>query len=191
LLPVTNRTLRNIKRQLTELQNLALEELRHSEGSWRPDASTMIEHLRPDVVVLLSESSSMGHGAAEEMLGQSLPRSSVQVKEAASELAASLIQQLEAVMESARNQPSRELAASVSRVFRGWRTDEAERRVTDLAADAYHRGIVATLASQGMAAGLVVSGRGCVRCREAAETGDEVIPPLHPGCGCGLAPAET
>jgi hypothetical protein len=151
----------------------------------------MIEHLRPDVVVLLSESSSMGHGAAEEMLGQSLPRSSVQVKEAASELAASLIQQLEAVMESAGNQPSRELAASVSRVFRGWRTDEAERRVTDLAADAYHRGIVATLASQGMAAGLVVSGRGCVRCREAAETGDEVIPPLHPGCGCGLAPAET
>ena len=191
LLPVTNRALRNIKRQLTELQNLALEELRHREAAWRPEASTMIEQLRPDVVVLLSESSAMGHGAAEEMLGQSLPRSSVQIKEAVTELGASLSQQLEGVMESAGNQPSRELAASISRVFRGWRTDEAERRVTDLAADAYHRGIVATLAAQGVAAGLVVSGRGCVRCREAAETGVEVIPPLHPGCGCGLVPAET
>ncbi|HEX5672258.1 MAG TPA: DivIVA domain-containing protein [Acidimicrobiia bacterium] len=191
LLPVTNRALRNIKRQLTELQNLALEELRHREAAWRPEASSVIEQLRPDVVVLLSESSSMGHGAAEEMLGQSLPRIPVQVKEAASELGASLTQQLEAVMASAGNQPSRELAASISRVFRGWRTDEAERRITDLAADAYHRGIVATLASQGVVAGLVVSGRGCVRCREAAETGGEVIPPLHPGCGCGLAPAET
>jgi DivIVA domain-containing protein len=191
LLPVTNRALRNIKRQLTELQNLALEELRHSEAAWRPEASTMIEQLRPDVVVLLSESSSMGHGAAEAMLGQSLPRGTVQVKEGASELGASLTQQLKAVMESAGSQTPRELAASISRIFRGWRTDEAERRVTDLAADAYHRGIVATLASRGVAAGLVVSGRGCVRCREAAETGDEVIPPLHPGCGCGMAPAET
>ena len=191
LLPVTNRALRNIKRQLTELQNLALEELRHSEAAWRPEASTMIEQLRPDVVVLLSESSSMGHGAAEEMLGQSLPRSSIQIKEAATELGASLAQQLEAVMDSAGKQPSRELAASISRVFRGWRTDEAERRVTDLAADAYHRGILATLASQGVATGLVVSGRGCVRCREAAETGGEVVPPVHPGCGCGLVPADT
>jgi cell division initiation protein len=191
LLPVTNRALRNIKRQLTELQNLALEELRHSEAAWRPEASTMIEQLRPDVVVLLSESSSMGHGAAEAMLGQSLPRGTVQVKEGASELGASLTQQLKAVMESAGTQTPRELAASISRIFRGWRTDEAERRVTDLATDAYHRGIVATLTSQGVGAGLVVSGRGCVRCREAAETGAEVIPPLHPGCGCGLAPAET
>jgi len=191
LLPVTNRALRNIKRQLTELQNLALEELRHLEAQWRPQAGGLIEQLRPDVVVLLSESSSMGHGAAEEMLGQSLPRTSVQVREGASELGATLAQQLEKVMESSTGQPSRELAAAISRVFRGWRTDEAERRVSDMAADAYHRGIVATLASQGVTAGLVVSGRGCVRCREAAEVGGEVIPPIHPGCGCALSAAET
>ncbi|MEX2622281.1 MAG: DivIVA domain-containing protein [Acidimicrobiia bacterium] len=188
LLPVTNRALRNIKRQLTELQNDALEELRHAEASWRPRESTLVEQLRPDVVVLLSESFSMGHGAAEEMLGQSLPRTPVQAREGSSELGSKLAEQLQTVMESATDQSGRELAVSVSRVFRGWRTDEAERQVSDMAATAYHRGMVATFATQGVTAALEVSGRGCVRCREAAESGLEVVPPLHPGCGCSLVP---
>jgi len=188
LLPVTNRALRNIKRQLTELQNDALEELRHAEASWRPQESTLVEQLRPDVVVLLSESFSMGHGAAEEMLGQSLPRTPVQAREGSSELGSKLAEQLQTVMESATDQSGRDLAVSVSRVFRGWRTDEAERRVSDMAATAYHRGMVATFATQGVTAALEVSGRGCLRCREAAESGLEVVPPLHPGCGCSLVP---
>ncbi|MEX0698485.1 MAG: DivIVA domain-containing protein [Acidimicrobiia bacterium] len=188
LLPVTNRALRNIKRQLTELQNDALEELRHAEASWRPRESTLVEQLRPDVVVLLSESFSMGHGAAEEMLGQSLPRTPVSAREGSSELGSKLAEQLQTVMESATDHSGRELAVSVSRVFRGWRTDEAERRVSDMAATAYHRGMVATFATQGVTAALEVSGRGCLRCREAAESGLEVVPPLHPGCGCSLVP---
>lgn len=188
LLPVTNRALRNIKRQLTELQNDALEELRHAETSWRPQEANLVEQLRPDVVVLLSESFSMGHGAAEEMLGQSLPRTPIQAREGSSELGSKLAEQLQAVMELASDQSGRELAVSVSRVFRGWRTDEAERRVSDMAATAYHRGMVATFATQGVTATLEVSGRGCLRCREAAESGLEVVPPLHPGCSCSLVP---
>ena len=73
LLPVSNRALRNIKRQLTELQNDALEELRVSGGDWEPQPSTMEEQIRPDIVVLLAESFSMGHAAAEEMIGASFP----------------------------------------------------------------------------------------------------------------------
>ncbi len=192
LLPVTNRALRNIKRQLTELQNDALEELRHAEATWRPTESTLIEQLRPDIVVLLSESFSMGHGAAEELLGRSVPRTPIsQARETSAELGASLTEQLRAVMEAAGDQAGRELAVSVSRVFRGWRTDEAERKVSDMAAAAYHRGMVATLTSQGVRATLEVSGRGCVRCREAAEGGAEVTPPLHPGCGCSLMPVPS
>ncbi|MDP3984896.1 MAG: DivIVA domain-containing protein, partial [Acidimicrobiia bacterium] len=125
LLPVTNRARRSVKRQLTELQNLALEELRVSGGSWRPDESTLVEQLRPDVVVLLAEAFSMGHSAAEEMLGKGMPRPPTPSRDEAAGLGSTLAGQLVTVMESGDEEGARELSASVSRVFRGWRTDEA------------------------------------------------------------------
>jgi DivIVA domain-containing protein len=188
LLPVTNRVLRNVKRQLTELQNLALEELRTSGGSWRPQEPSFVDQLRPDLVVLMAEAFSMGHSAAEEMLGRSLTRPATPAREESTGIARSLLEQLSSVMESTGEDGPRELAGSVSRVFRGWRTDEAERRISDLAASAYHQGMRASLGPEGVQANLVVFGRGCVRCREAAEGEDDVTPPLHSGCGCTLVP---
>jgi DivIVA domain-containing protein len=188
LLPVSNRALRNIKRQLTEIQNDALEELRVSGGEWEPQPSAMEEQIRPDIVVLLAESFSMGHTAAEEMIGMSFPRPPTPARDEASAMSVALAEQLQQVIADGGEEGSREVAAAVSRVFRGWRTDEAERRVSDLASSAYHDGLRATLAGSRHLLGWVVAGRGCARCREIAERAEGAAPPLHPGCGCTLVP---
>jgi DivIVA domain-containing protein len=188
LLPVSNRALRNIKRQLTEIQNDALEELRVSGGEWEPQPSAMEEQIRPDIVVLLAESFSMGHTAAEEMIGMSFPRPPTPARDEASAMSVVLAEQLQQVIADGGEEGSREVAAAVSRVFRGWRTDEAERRVSDLASSAYHDGLRATLAGSRHLLGWVVAGRGCARCREMAERAEGAAPPLHPGCGCTLVP---
>jgi DivIVA domain-containing protein len=188
LLPVSNRALRNIKRQLTEIQNDALEELRVSGGEWEPQPTAMEEQIRPDIVVLLAESFSMGHTAAEEMIGMSFPRPPTPARDEASAMSVVLAEQLQQVIADGGEEGSREVAAAVSRVFRGWRTDEAERRVSDLASSAYHDGLRATLAGSRHLLGWVVAGRGCARCREVAERAEGAAPPLHPGCGCTLVP---
>jgi DivIVA domain-containing protein len=186
LLPVSNRALRNIKRQLTEIQNDALEELRVTGGDWVPQPSAMEEQIRPDIVVLLAESFSMGHNAAEEMIGGSFPRPPTPARDEASAMSVVLAEQLQQVIADGGEEGGREVAASVSRIFRGWRTDEAERRVSDLASSAYHDGLRATLAGSRHSLGWVVAGRGCARCREVAEQAEGAAPPLHPGCGCTL-----
>jgi DivIVA domain-containing protein len=185
LLPVSNRALRNLKRQLTELQNDALEELRVSGGTWEPQPKVMQEQMRPDLVVLLAESFSMGHSAAEEMTGISFPRPPTPARDEASAMAVALADQLTQVIADGGD-GGREISASVSRVFRGWRTDEAERRVADLASSAYHDGLRATVAGSQHSLGWVVGGRGCARCREIAEQSEGAAPPLHPGCACTL-----
>jgi DivIVA domain-containing protein len=191
LLPVSNRALRNLKRQLTEIQNDALEELRVAGPSWRPERKALEEQLRPDLVVLLAESFSMGHSAAEELVGKSFPRPPTPARDEAGAMVVQLIDQLAQVLTDADADSGREVATSVSRVFRAWRTDEAERRVADLASSAYHRGLRATLSGGHYPLGWVVAGRGCVRCRQAAEEAEpveEAGPPLHAGCGCTLIP---
>jgi hypothetical protein len=185
---VSNRTLRNVKRQLTEMQNEALEELRVSGGTWKPKPAAMREQIRPDLVVLLGESFSMGHAAAEEMVGHALARPPTPARDEAAPLMALLAEQLASVLAAGGEDSGRETAAAVSRVFRGWRTDEAERRITDLASSAYHDGLRATLAASEHRLGWVVAGRGCARCREAAADPEGAAPPLHPGCGCTLVP---
>jgi hypothetical protein len=148
----------------------------------------MEEQIRPDIVVLLAESFSMGHTAAEEMIGMSFPRPPTPARDEASAMSVVLAEQLQQVIADGGEEGSREVTAAVSRVFRGWRTDEAERRVSDLASSAYHDGLRATLAGSRHLLGWVVAGRGCARCREIAERAEGAAPPLHPGCGCTLVP---
>ena len=188
VLPVSNRALRNLKRQLTEMQNQALEGIRVSEGSWRPTVDDASQYLRPELVVLLAESFSMGHSAAEELAGRTFARPHTPARDEASGMAGDLVEQITAVLGSEED-GGRERSSALSRVFRAWRTDEAERRVNDLASSAYHAGLSTSLASGGMQAVMIVGGRGCLRCREAAEEDAVHLPPLHPGCTCTLVPA--
>jgi hypothetical protein len=188
VLPVSNRALRNLKRQLTEMQNLALEEVRVSEGAWRPVVKEMETQLRPDLVVLLSEGFAMGHNAAEELAGATFPRPPTPSRDEAPPMATLLAGQLTEVMEQPE-ESGRERSAAISRVFRAWRTDEAERRVSDLAASAYNQGLQSSLEGSRFGIRLVVGGRGCARCREASESDEPPpLPPLHPGCSCTLVP---
>lgn len=179
VLPVSNRALRNIKRQLTEMQNQVLEEARVSDGSWRPDVSEMEIQLRPDLVVLLSEAFAMGHNAAEELTGTTFPRPSTPARDEAPPIASLLAAQLEEVL-STPDEGGRERSASISRVFRTWRTDEAERRVNDLAASAYNQGLRKSLQGSRFDDRFVVGGRGCSRCREASEAAEAPLPPSTP-----------
>ena len=192
LLPVTNRALRNVKRQLTEEQNVALEEIRLSDGAWDPSVDDLTDRVKADLVVLAAESFAAGYTAVCELLGEDVGRPSTPTTDVASGFAADLVHGLRVVLEEGRaaGQGSRQLGASISRVFRGWRTDEAERRVRDIAHAAFHRGVARTLEMAERPVGFVVAGRGCATCRAAAEE-DPVtsVPPLHPGCACLVVPA--
>jgi cell division initiation protein len=205
LLPVTNRVLRAVKRELTEAQNIALEELRVEQGNWEPDAAILAERLVASIGELLADSYVGGWAAAAEVTESELvPDSDRQgdptewTGRFAEELTASVSR---ALAESNRDgRGPRQAAASLSRVYRAWRTDEAERRVRDMASGAYHRGLIDGLGAAGVtAARWVVAGRGCTVCREAAEASPVALgavfedsvtePPAHHDCGCTLTPA--
>jgi DivIVA domain-containing protein len=202
LLPITNRVLRSIKRQLTEAQNLTLEDVRVKEG-WDSDSVDLVDGFRGDLVVLVQESFAAGQSAAASVLAVDVGRPKPQkddVPDHSEEFASALLQALVHVAETASEQGPRALSASLSRVYRAWRADEAERRIRDYATRAFHRGMLAG----GRGAGAeriswVVAGRGCPTCRAAAKAGAvaiesdfpgiEGVPPAHPGCACTIVPA--
>lgn len=191
LMPIANRALRNIKRQLTEAQNEALEELRLTDGAWEPDGPALAARLRPDLTVLASESFAAGHAAATEMSGERLKRPPTPKMEPETEWVSGLMRDLNHTLGEGRRQGqgSRELGASVSRVFRSWRTDEAERRVAGVSSHAYHTALTEVLIDSGFSVGWLVAGRGCPACRTNAESVPSEwtsVPPAHSGCGCTL-----
>ncbi len=191
LLPVANRALRGIKRQLTEEQNVALEQLRIDEKAWQPDTEALLARVRPDLEVLISESFAAGHAAAQEVAGTSIDMPKPAKEAVEGDFVADLVSEVGHTLKDGRaaGHGSRQLGSDVSRVFRAWRTDEAERRVRDLSARSYHAGFTGSLRAAGFGAfSWVVSGRGCASCRAAVERSD-VDPPLHPGCSCTVVPA--
>jgi DivIVA domain-containing protein len=204
LLPVQNRVLRSVKRQLTEEQNVILEELRLQEGDLQPDPKVLEGRLHGDLVILVQESFAAGHAAASQLTSATFPRprpEEVDLPDRAAEFAGDLIEGLSEAMAEGRaaGQGPRELGTTVSRIFRTWRTDEAERRVQRTALHAYHRGLARTLArTEGWGVRWEVAGRGCPDCRTVAEAGAVpamdasegaiAFPPVHPGCGCTLMP---
>ena len=198
LLPVTNRILRSVKRQLTDAQNLALEGIRVAEGSWEPAAGDLASKVHGDFVILSQESFAAGYSAAETMSGQGLGRAkpaSGDIIDHSQAFTDDLVAALASTLDKAGDQ--RDISSAASRVFRVWRTDEAERRIRQHARDAYHRGVSRGLATAGLSTMfLSVSGRGCPECRAVEERGgvaagsdfDGDMPPFHDGCSCTVVP---
>lgn len=116
LISVKNAVLRDIKRTLVDLQNDALEHLRNDEG-WSPTKPFTNRFKKPFEDLAVELTGSKSDGGAAKAFGADLHAA---VSDAAS---------------TARDADAggREIASSVSRVFRTWRADEAERRVTDVA----------------------------------------------------------
>ncbi|NNF69394.1 MAG: hypothetical protein HKN01_06450, partial [Acidimicrobiia bacterium] len=94
---------------------------------------------------------------------------------------------------------ARKVASAVSKVFRAWRTDEAERRLRSVARGAYHRGMLSGLGSLGVSKVLAIeSGTPCDECpaREGLQWGvaddppaGTVLPPALSSCACTVVPA--
>jgi hypothetical protein len=116
LIPLQNAALKEIKRTLVDLQNDALEHLR-TDADWEPKKAFMSKFRKPfsELAVAITKSKDDG-GAAKEF---------------SADLNAAVVGAIAKTRESGAG--DREVASSVSRVFRMWRADESERRVVDAA----------------------------------------------------------
>jgi DivIVA domain-containing protein len=183
LLPITNRALRGVKKAVTDAQNVALDSLR-TDDDWRPDGGLLAETLRADLIGLWAESYAAGHTVAEEMTGLRLKRPDTPHSDAADGFGDALSSAIEHALEAAGD-GQRDRQSAASRVFRGWRTDEAERRIRELAFRGYHLGVLDSVGADG-AVEWVAGGVPCSACRDAVSDPAGNVPPVHAGCGCTL-----
>ncbi|HDK45636.1 MAG TPA: DivIVA domain-containing protein [Actinobacteria bacterium] len=199
LLPITNKTLRTLKRGLTEAQNIALDELRIQETEWKPDVDSLEARVADDLEELLRRGVSAGWSGAERLLEREFEQGDVQIESSAGhDFATAIVDAVRNALDMAGEGPRRR-AAAISRVYRAWRVDEAERQVRSLAIGAYHDGLLGAFEQAGVQrVQWVVAGRGCVTCRANAEAGpvepgeafasDMKRPPAHESCECTLFP---
>lgn len=198
LLPITNRILRSVKRQLTDWQNTALEEINNGKGPWKPEVEEIDKSLHGDFVILAQESFAAGYSAAEAMTGESLGRPKPEAEDV-NEQTGAFTSAIEADLTAGAKEASgaRAAGAAVSRTFRRWRTDEAERRIREYARLAYHRGVARGLYALGMARmGWLVGSVSCDECNAQGNAGPMDVaahlrknlpmPPLHGDCSCTI-----
>jgi hypothetical protein len=201
LLPVQNRALRTVKRHLVEAQNRALEDLRLTE-EWEPDESIVSDEVVEAFRVLAQESLVAGFTAAAEMTGtaQTPQPDGIAPGDPSVDFAAALVAAVRASVHRSRETAAgqRETGASLSRVFRSWRTDDAERRVRYSSRVAYHDGVTAALEALGVSeVAVVVSGHPCADCPatkgpwsiSAGPPRGTKMPPARVECACTIVPS--
>jgi cell division septum initiation protein DivIVA len=199
LLPVQNRALRRVKEGIVELQNVALDSLRVT-GSWE-GLSAAEATLEAALDPVTEEGAEAGAAAAGAFTGGEgtapviTARSGTLVRAMASDLAG----QVKAAVAGGSGAGPLEVAAAVARVFRAWRSDEAERWVRAVAYAAYHDSLLAGLAVSGVGSvAPVAAGLLCAECPAGrGEAWDPAghppagtrRPPARPDCICTVAPA--
>jgi DivIVA domain-containing protein len=115
LIPLQNAALRSIKRTLVDLQNEALEHLR-TDNSWVPDEE-FTDRFDEAFIELTAGISGQPDSTASDVFS--------------TDLYDAVFSAIERTRASGGG--DREVAASASKVFRTWRSDEAERRVVEIA----------------------------------------------------------
>jgi len=188
--------LRAVKRRLIDIEKEQLKSLATRDKGWEPDASELTHPLIHVLTVMEREAFERGHTSATELTGVRLqnPREEVEGQGIES-FVTGLLEEVTKAVNDARSggRPEGEVAKALSRVYRVWRTDEAERRLRFLAGRSYHRGLVEGLNSAGVERyRLEVNGS----CRECAGrvpevfAADEVPPvPVDTDCRCMVVPA--
>jgi len=199
LLPVQNRALRRVKEGIVELQNVALDSLRVS-GGWEglsAAAATLEAALDP----VAEEGAEAGAAAAGVFIGgeATAPVITARSGTLVRAMAADLSGQVKAAVGGSSSAGPLEVAAAVARVFRAWRSDEAERWVRAVAYAAYHDSLLAGLAVSGVnAVAPVAAGLLCAECPAGRREGWDPAghppagtrrPPARPDCVCTVAPA--
>lgn len=201
LLPISNRALRELKRSIVEVQNEMLEELRTRGDDWSPDLEAVAAALGPELRTLAAESHVAGYTAAAELTGtNTTPHPNVEPADPTEHVGGVLVDELNDALRRSRTAGAgeRELAAAVSKVFRTWRTDGAERWLRSASFASYHDGLLWGLEELAVPKVRgVVNGISCSECPGAlgerwtpGETLPEGtgIPPIHVDCQCTLAP---
>ncbi len=199
LLPVENVGLRGLKRRIVELQNRVLEELRTSDGQWRLGREFVAQMMGDELDAVLRDSYLAGHAAAAESVGAKEPQVTGGPKQGAAErFTVDLHRDLQTVIEREAGGGSRRLSSDVGRVFRGWRTDDAERHVRNAARRAYNDGLLAGYARIGVeAVELAAPGRPCGECGAGTgiswKPGGDLpegisVPPAGPLCAAMIVP---
>ncbi len=151
LVPIVNERLRNVKRRLTDAQSEALEALRE-DAEWTPDPSAVADELRSDLVGVVREAYTAGARGASDLFGIDPIEIEPPPTDPSGDFADEMSKDLERILDEGRKsgQDATTLSSSVSRVYRTWRTDQAERRVAVLAEGAYREGMQSILAKAGM-----------------------------------------
>jgi hypothetical protein len=199
LLPIQNIGLRALKHQIVELQNVALDALR-VRGSWDPAEEELLPDLCGALDGAVEEAAGAGAAAAAELMGGGAPAPVITGRstEMCRMMSGDLAERLRAALAGVADAGPREVTAEVSRVFRGWRAEDAERWVGAVVSAAYHDSLLGGLSSLG-AAGVtgVPNGRICEQCPAGAggawdPAGDPpagtVRPPARVDCHCTIAP---
>ncbi len=178
---------------------MALDSLRVT-GGWEglsAAAATLEAALDP----VAEEGAEAGAAAAGAFIGGEgtapviTARSGTLVRAMAGDLAG----QVKAAVAGSSGAGPLEVAAAVARVFRAWRSDEAERWVRAVAYAAYHDSLLAGLAVSGVGSvAPVAAGLLCAECPAGrGEAWDPAghppagtrRPPARPDCICTVAPA--
>ena len=200
LLPVQNRALRLVKRQLVSAQNRALEQLRLDEA-WTPDITLVDGEIGGVLVSVAEESMAAGFAAAAELLGRSdAPQPEIHIDDPTVEFTTVFVEAAALSLERSRSAGAgkRETASSLSRVFRAWRTDDAERRVRFMSRRAYQQGVLDGLQAMDChQVSVIPSNRSCVDCGRGSgrwpiadgPPPGTLIPPASLECSCTVVPA--
>lgn len=175
LLPIVNGALRGIKRELADAQNRALEALR-LEGEWSPSQATLANQFAERLGEVRTAAYAAGWAAFG---GTGDPDGTPDASSAfAGDLAGSLLRAVGKGADTAGK------STELSRTFRAWRTDAAERHLRAEATRAHSEGARAAILAAGGTPHLVASERGCSQCRSAVGPLDGGVPPLHGDCSC-------
>lgn len=142
-LPLENRTLRLVKKHIVAIQNHALEELRTSDQQWRPSVTEVDGSLVSDIDQLVREAHIAGYSAEAERQGVAASQPGDPANGTAGKVfLEDLLDAVNAAIERAVSSGAggRQVASAASKVFRAWRSDEAERRLRSAARAAYEAG---------------------------------------------------
>ena len=198
LLPIINAGVRETKRLIVEMQNVALDGLRSS--GWEPHPPDIGRELGLVLESVIHKAGSAGATAAGPLAGLfgSLSEPGNRGGRLVISMSAALAGQLAASLEDVGGP---ELAAeAIGRVFRSWRNDTAERWVRSIATAAYHDSLLAALRSGGIDKVTALSNVAlCEKCagpdglswRPGREPPDGMaVPPASLACTCTITPAE-
>jgi len=187
VLPIVNEGVRDAKRRIVDLQNEALSGLRGA--GWEPDPPTIGRLLGSGLEPMILKAASAGARAADPLAGLkgSVAEPGERATQVVTSLSASLSGQLGAALEAATG--PEQAAEAVSKVFRSWRDDGAQRWVRRVVHTAYHDSLLAAMRAGGVDKVAPVSGDGptCDECPVA--DGGSWRPGRTPPEGTSLPPA--